>query len=203
MNNYQKGISFIETIITISVFTMAMIAVSTFIIYLYRAYSFNLEQLSAINEARKGIEVIVKEIREARIADNGSYPLVKADDFEFIFYGDIDRDIAVERVRYFLEGTNFKKGIIEPSGDPPQYVLTSEKIDLLSQYVRNGTLPVFTYYNGDWPSDTLNNPLPTATRLMETKLMHVYLKINVDPSRPPSDFELESDTQIRNLKTNL
>lgn len=203
MNNYQKGISFIETIITISVFTMAMMAVSTFIIYLYRAYSFNLEQLSAINEARKGIEVIVKEIREARIADNGSYPLVKADDFEFIFYGDIDRDIAVERVRYFLEGTNFKKGIIEPSGDPPQYVLTSEKIDVLSQYVRNGTLPVFTYYNGDWPSDTLNNPLPTATRLMETKLMHVYLKINVDPSRPPSDFELESDTQIRNLKTNL
>jgi len=33
--------------------------------------------------------------------------------------------------------------------------------------------------------------------------MHVFLKINVDPSRPPDDFDLESDTQIRNLKTNL
>ena len=199
----QKGISFIEMIITISIFTMAMIAVSTFIISIYRVYNYNIEQVSAINEARRGIETMIKEIREAKTADDGSYPLVKAGDFEFIFYSDVDRDGLIERIRYFLDGTDFKKGVVDPSGDPPQYVLTNETINVLSRYVRNASTPVFTYYNGDWPVDTVNNPLPTLTRLMETKLMHVYLKINVDPNRPPSDFELESDTQIRNLKNNL
>lgn len=201
--NHQKGITLIETIVTIGVFTLAMIAVSAFILSSYRSYNYNFEQTVAINEARRGVETMVKEIREARSGDDGSYPLVEAGDFEFIFYSDINKDESVERVHYFLDGTDFKKGVIEPSGDPPQYVLADEKINTLSQYVRNASTLVFTYYNGDWPSDTVNNPLPTLTRLTETKLMHVYLKINVDPNRPPDDFELESDTQIRNLKTNL
>lgn len=187
----------------IGIFALAMALLISFVIYVYRAYGYNFEQVAAINEARKGIETMVKEIREARYADDGSYPLEEAGNFQFIFYSDIDKDSNIERVRYFLDGTNFKKGVVEPSGDPLQYVLSSEVVDVLSAYVRNGTTPVFTYYNGDWPIDTVNNPLPTLTRLTETKLMHVYLKINVDPNRPPENFELESDIQIRNLKTNL
>ncbi len=30
--------------------------------------------------------------------------------------------------------------------------------------------------------------------------MKVYLVVNVDPNRPPQDFELESFVQLRNLK---
>jgi hypothetical protein len=93
--------------------------------------------------------------------------------------------------------------VVKPSGDPPQYILADETINVISRYVRNGSLLFFTYYNGDWPTDTVNNPLPTLTRLSDTKLMHVYLKINIDPSRLPDDFDLESDIQIRNLKINL
>lgn len=187
----------------IGVFALLMVAISAFVLSSYRSYSYNFNQAAAINEARKGTEVMVKEIREARIGDDGSYPLAEANDFQFVFYSDIDKDEGVEMVRYFLDGTDFKKGVIEPSGDPPQYVLADEKIGILSRHVRNAGIPIFVYYNADWPEDIINNPLPTLTRLMETKLMHVYLKINVDPNRPPDDFELESDIQIRNLKANL
>jgi len=204
MKNYQRGVSFIETLIAIGVFTFAVLAINTLMISFYRAYSFSFEQIAAINEARKGVETMVREIRESKTAEDGSYPLVEAGDSTFTFYGDIDRDGTVERVRYFLDGINFKKGVIEPSGDPPQYPLASESVSILSQFVRSSAgTPIFTYYNGDWPADTVNNPLPTLTRLTDTKLMHIYLKVNVDPARPPDDFELESDTQIRNLKTNL
>lgn len=200
----NRGFSLIEVVVLIFVFTIAMAALSAFIVRSYRMYSYNLQQVTAINEARRGIEVMVKEIREARYGEDGSYPISQAGDFNFIFYGDIDRDSGIERVRYFLDGTNFKKGVVEPTGDPPQYVLSGETFSILSSYARNGTSsPIFKYYNGDWPGDTINNPLPTLTRLSDTKLMHVYLKINVDPSRPPDNFILESDTQIRNLKTNL
>ncbi len=200
----KKGASIIEAIVMIFVFALAMAALTSFLINTYRAYNFNFQQVAAINEGRRGIETMVKEIREATYGDDGSYPIVEAGDDHFIFFSDIDKDSAVERVRYFLDGSNFKKGIVEPSGDPPQYILNNETISVLSSYVRNTIpTPIFTYYNGDWPEDVINNPLPTLTRLADTKLMHVYLKINVDPSRPPDDFILESDTQIRNLKTNL
>jgi type II secretory pathway pseudopilin PulG len=199
-----KSFSLIETIITIFIFTISLVMITSFIISIYRAYAFNLEQIQAINEARKGIETMVKEIREAKYGDDGSYPIKEAGDFQFIFYSDIDKDSVTERVRYFLDGSDFKKGVIEPSGDPPQYILANEVVAILSTNVRNSVPgPIFTYYNGDWPVDTANNPLPTLTRLTETKLMHVYLKVNVNPNRPPDDFELESDAQIRNLKTNL
>lgn len=199
----QKGTTLIETIMVIFIFTLALVAISAFIVNSYKTYKFNFEQIIAVSEARKGIETMIKEIREAKTGDNGAYALIQAGDFEFIFYGDIDKDSQTERVRYFLDGTDFKRGIVEPTGDPPDYVLVNEVVKILSKYVRNNLIHVFTYYNGDWPADIINNPLPTLTRLTETKLMHIYLKINVDPNRPPLDFELESDTQIRNLKTNL
>ena len=146
---------------------------------------------------------MVKEIREARPADNGAYPLELADDQEFIFYSDIDQNDKTERVRYFLDGTNFNKAVINPSEVEPITYDGPETITTLSEYVRNATSSIFYYYNGDWPADTENNPLPSPARLIETKLMRVYLKINVFPERAPDDFELESSTQIRNLKTNL
>lgn len=205
MTNYsQKGFSLIEALIVIFAFGLAMATLGNFILTSYRTYNYNFQQIAAINEARRGVEAMVKEIREAKTGDDGSYSLVEAGDLQFIFYSDIDSDAVTERVRYFLDGTNLKRGVVEPSGDPPIYDLSGETISMLSEYVRNAaSSPIFTYYNGDWPADTVNNPLPTLTRLSETKLMHVYLKVNVDPNRPPDNFELESDTQIRNLKTNL
>lgn len=187
----------------VAIFVLAMALLISFVIYVYRAYGYNFEQVAAINEAKRGIETMVKEIREARYGEDGSYPIEEAGNLQFVFYSDIDKDSSIERVRYFLSNTSFNKGVVEPGGDPPQYVLSGETVRTVSAYVRNGTVPVFVYYNGDWPVDTVNNPLPTLTRLTDTKLMHVYLKVNVDPNRPPDNFELESDVQIRNLKTNL
>ncbi len=199
----QNGFTLIETLVLILVFSLAMGAITSFVYYAYRSSEYNFQQSQAIRNARQGIETMVREIREAQPADDGSYILEKADDQEFIFYSDIDKDTKVERVRYFLEDSIFKKGIVEPTGAPPVYDLDTETISILSSYVCNDDLSIFTYYNGDWPGDEINNPLPTPTRLKETKLIHVYLKINIDPSRAPVDFELESDVQIRKLKDNL
>jgi len=201
---HQKGFSLAEVLVVIFAFSFAIVTLSNFIISSYHAYNYSFQQIAAINEARRGVEIMVKEIREAKSGDDGSYPLVQAGDLQFIFYSDIDRDAITERVRYFLDGSNLKKGVVKSSGDPPQYVLSTETVSVLSQYVRNAaSTPIFTYYNGDWPADTTNNPLPTLTRLSETKLMHVDLIINVDLNRLPDNFELGSDAQIRNLKTNL
>ncbi len=98
----KKGFTLIETIVVIFIFSLTIATVGGLIAALYRINDYNWKQATTINEARRGIETMVKEIREAREGENGSYPIEKAQDKEFIFYSDIDDDGQTEKVRYFL-----------------------------------------------------------------------------------------------------
>jgi hypothetical protein len=271
---------------------------------------------------------MVKEIREATTGEDGSYLIAKADDYEFVFYGDIDKDGAIEKVRYFRGGSvirtntkscvsfssggacsvsfsnflngildlaqvkisaegdlgssneyadisadgnylgrvcqsncddcaglwqgttlynvtsdaadnsvqftadaspavgafcdwqeqnhslkanfelswtetlpsgqyDFKKGVTEPVGFPAQYPPENEIVAVLSSYVRN-TAPIFKYFNKNGQEIS-----EYPARPEDTTLMRVSLVIDVDPNRSPQNFILESDVQLRNLKTNL
>lgn len=320
----MRSFTLVETIVVIAVFTLIMGALSGSVVMLYRTYGYTWQQSLAIDEARRGIEIMVKEIRGARSGDDGSYPIEKAGDKEFIFYSDIDGDGKTERVRYFLGTVNsgsqtqkcqtsvrggtcsvsfsdflkgtlisaqvkvsvdgdfgasneyaeifadgaklgdvcrsgcsdcpdtwqgitifdatsqaadnsisfladatswvdpqcphsmkarfefswtenlaglaheFRKGVIKPvvgPGGKINYPSDQEVITILSSYVRNAP-PIFEYFdlNG-------NKIVEYPARLIDTKLMKVYLVVNVDPNRPPQDFELESYVQLRNLKS--
>ena len=322
----MKGFTIIETLVAIAIFALALGVMTNFIVMAYRIHNFGWQQSVAIDEARKGIETMVKEIREARLGDDGSYPIEYAGDKEFIFYSDIDKDDETERVRYFLgtagsgsqtqqcvsfddggscnvvfsnffsgdlisaevkvsvegdfgmsreyaeiyadgiylgricqsgcspdcagdwqgtqtfditeqaqdnfiefiadatykvndfcdwEETNhsmkarfefswkenlhgseheFKKGITNPTGVPIQYPSGQEQVSILSSYVRN-VPPIFTYF------DAYGNELiELPARLKDTKVMQVYLVVNVNPNRSPQDFELKSSVYLRNLK---
>lgn len=199
----QHGFTLLEITIAMAIFVILIFAWNNFAIQSYRSTSFGQQQLEAIRQAQKGIDLMAKELRELGPAENGAYPLELAGDQEIIFYSDIDQDVYTERVRYWLDESNLKKGVTEPSGNPLTYNPLDEVASTISIYVRNDTDPIFSYYNGDHPYDTVNNPLPAPARLVETKLIHVYLKVNVDPKRAPSHFELETDIQLRNLKDNL
>lgn len=199
----KPAFGLLETIITLAISSLLAVAIGSFIVSSYKTSRFAEEQREAIVSARRGIDTMVQEIRSARAGEDGSYPVQAAEDFSFTFFGDIDGDARVEKVRYWLEGSDLKKGVIKPSGTPVAYPVNTETVRALSPYVHNGAAPIFRYYNGDYPGDVINNPLPTPTRLVQTKLMHVFLEINVDASRAPNSFVLESLTQLRNLKTNL
>jgi len=327
-----KGFTLVETLVALLIFVLAMGAVTSFIILSYQANKYILKESVIVDEARRGIETMVREIRAAQTGDNGAYPIELADDKQFIFYSDIDNDGKVERVRYFLAtatstgfgsrtiectavntggfcnvtfsnfltgtlksasatvsvegdldnsneyveisaggttltsylcqnscshcagfyqgtttfditsiiddntsitftadgnwrvdrqcpsagpydhsmrarftlnwteqisatGTEFQKGVIEPVGYPVQYPLNQEKISVLTSYVRNDP-PIFEYFDNNGDEIT-----SVPARLVDTKLMKVYLVVNVDPNRPPNEFELESSVQLRNVKT--
>lgn len=189
----MRSFTLIETIVVIFIFTLALGGISGLIVMAYRTQSYTWEQSMAIYEARRGIETMVREVRTAQTADDGSYAIYRTENYEFGFYANIDNDVEVEKVRYFIEGSDFKKEVIKPVGIPATYPDSKSQISLLSQYVRN-TPPIFRYF------DENGNELPPPARKKDTKLMEVYLVINVDPNRPPQDFELKSKVQIRNLK---
>lgn len=200
----MKGLGLIEIIIGIFIITLLLIASLKMQQFVEDSARFSFEEMQAVEEARAGIDLMVRQIRETKDAGNGSYPIALADDQQFIFYADIDNDDKVEKIRYFLDGAELKKGTIEPLGTRPvSYPDDQEKIAVIASYIRNGTAPIFYFYNGDWPLVKEGNPLGTPTRLIETKYMRVFLRINVNPGKTPGDFELSSGTQLRNLKSNL
>ena len=114
-----------------------------------------------------------------------------------------DFDGQAEKVRYFLSGSDFSKGVIEPSGFPVSYPEAQEKVKVLSENVRNGNIPLFYYYNSDWPSDTSGNPLSTPASPSDVKLIKIFIRLNTSPGKPDKDYLLESNSQIRMLKENL
>lgn len=63
---------------------------------------------------------------------------------------------------------------------------------------------IFSYYNGDWPGDTVNNPLVQSERLLETRYIEVFLPVRVDEgSFGAQRLVLEGGVHLRNLKDNL
>jgi len=200
----QAGLSLMEILVVLGIFLFVIILVWLFIKQSYSVQSFSFGQTTAIAEAQRGVETLVKEAREVLPGDTGAYALVSADDFEFIFYADYDRDAAVERVRYYLAGSDFTKAVIEASGNPLQYLPGNEVATVISKYVRNeANEPVFTYYDGNYSGQAGDLALATPADPLEVKLVHISLKINVEPDKAPKDYILESDVQLRNLKDNL
>ncbi len=320
-----NGYTLIEMIVAIFVFSMVSGALFLAIVMIYRTEGYSTDQAIAVNEARRGVDIMAEEIRKARYGEDGSYPIEMGAGKEFIFYSDIDNDGDAERVRYFLatvnagaetkncvttatggscsvtfsgflsgtlksaqakistegyygtpsryarlyvDGTNavnmcasgcvqcagawqgtqtldvtsyaadgtvqftlsgtnsvknqcswqtanhslqamvelswveeipslgdeLKKGVIQPEGSPATYPDNQEKISVITSYVRNAP-PIFTYYDAGGNQITSDPSI-----LTETKMMRLFMVINVDVNRAPDDYDLEQYVQLRNLK---
>jgi prepilin-type N-terminal cleavage/methylation domain-containing protein len=324
INLVDSGFTLIETIMVLFIFTLIFGVVSVSIVMIYRTQGYSMQQSMAIDEARRGVEIMANEIRQANYGENGAYPIERGAGKEFIFFSDVDADGAIEKVRYFLatvnngsdtgqcltnskggscsvDFTNFltgtlksaqlkvsvegdlgsnnenvavyidganvgtlcesgcndcaaswqgvqtyditsaaqddsvqamvdgsiqvdpgcpwggshslkaqfefsfieeipnvgnqlKRGVIEPSGIPPVYLDSQEEIKIITSYVRNAP-PIFTYFDKDGNQIILDPAI-----LRDTKMMKLFMVINIDPNRPPGDYDLEQYIQLRNLK---
>ena len=95
------------------------------------------------------------------------------------------------------------RAITEPTLPPVTYPAGGETVTTVVTGIDTSLGPVFGYYNGDWPGDTVNNPLPAGSQIADTKYVTVYLRININPNTGAAPYELTSGTSIRSLKDNL
>jgi hypothetical protein len=151
--------------------------------------------------ASQGVNKISKYIREARQSDNGSYPVVSADDDDLVFYCDYDGDGATERIHLYLDGTNIVMGIREPSGGfPVTYANGDGSTQILVQRVVNvESNPVFAYYDSMYPENSANNPIDTPAVVPNVRLVRLTLHINIDPNNNPENIQVQSFAEMRNL----
>lgn len=192
----ESGFTLVEIVVTFGIIVFVMVIFNTYITGSYRTISFIDEFNEAVESAKKGINIMNQEIREADNAANGSYTIEAANEQEIIFYSDLDIDSATEKIRYYLDGTELKKEVTEAGALPYNYSGTPT-VSVLSQYVQNEDTPIFTYY------DENNNLIadPPAS-INQIRLIHTYLEINVTPERAPVNYAIETNVHIRNLKAN-
>lgn len=195
----KRGFTFVEMIVVVAITGVIMVAITSSVIFFYRTNDNLVEQVLAINNARKGVQLMVRDIREAAYGDDGSFPVIAIAPTAFSFYSDIDRDNYTERIRYYLTGDILYKGVTNPSGDPLTYDDADEEVSLVSQYVRNDeeSVSIFTYY--DSQGDEITDP----GALSEVAFVKVNMIVNVNPTRLPEEFTLRSSATLRNLKINL
>ena len=195
----KKGMSIIDVIIAIAIFTIGVEGFTLLFTKSWQINSFVLEEGQSSLAASRGVQRTVDAIRRARQADNGAYMVVSANDNDLVLYSDIDKDGVTERVHYYLEDEILKRGTTNPAGTPPIYPAGDQVVSVVANHVVNTSNNVFTYYNSDYPGDTVNNPLSTPASVNEIGMIQVHLEVNVKPETAPDNINFQSFAALRNL----
>lgn len=196
----KRGITFVEMLVVTALFGILMLAVLEGIATFYKFNAYTVAQSYQVSNARRGMEVLVRDIREMTYADDGTFPLARMEEHRIGFYSDIDLDNSVEYVEYKLSSTTLRKFVYDATGTPPVYS-TGEpnSTSTLSEYVQNivqGT-STFMYY------DSAGMPATPTSTVTDIRYVVAQIIVNIDPIRDPGEFLLRSSAALRNLKDTL
>lgn len=202
--NFSKGVTLVELIVAIAIFSIVSIAIGNFISDIYRNNSYASGSLQASQDGRSILRPMVNEIRTMTLGANGSYPIALAGTSTIIFYTDIDADGVTERVRYFLQNDELRKGVIEASGNPIGYTSGTESLSTLARAVRNSTTTnLFEYYDSEYSGSSTTSALSFPIDIPSVRLIKIDLVLDADPNRSPTPRSYTTQVNIRNLKDNL
>lgn len=192
----RGGMTIIETLVWIAIFIFAILSVVLTIQYFYKTNTYAVEQSGAVTSTNRGVTTMVRAIREAAYSANGAYPIVSLAKYEFVFFADINSDGRAERVRYFVEETSLKRGVISPSLDLLNPYAGVEQISTISDSVRNieQNVDMFAYYSGN---GTL---LTNYSAVLDVRLVSLSVVVNVNPDKLPNQLTLHSSATLRNLR---
>ena len=196
--NTHAGFTLVEMVMVIAIYTLVMFAIMQSVGVFYRYNAYALAQAQQVNQARRGMDILVRDIREMTFADDGTFPLSLMEDHRIGFYSDIDRDNSVEYVEIELASTTLEKRIYNAVGNPPVYDSVADETHILSTYVQNleQSTSTFFYFNSE------GAPATATTTVTDVVYVEAQIIVNIDPVRDPGEFMLRSSAALRNLKEN-
>lgn len=182
-------------IVTLAIVGVVSIALVESILFFYRANSSSLEQALQVETARRGVELFVRDVREATYADTGAYPLAEVGTSTITFYADTDVDTRVERIRYTHTGMNLFRNVTDATGTPATYTGMSVTTTV-SSYVRNNdeNVPLFRYYNAS------STEITSASDIADIVSVVISPIVDIVQKHAPGTFTLTESATIRNLR---
>lgn len=199
INNYfypsfKKGMTMTEVVITIGIFSIILVAINQLFIKSWKNYNFTMNINKASIAANRGSSAIIDVLRKVKDGANGGYPIISANKSDLKIYSDIDKDGVVEKVHYYLSGTDLMVGVSNPSGFPLNYPTSDSETKLIvKDIVNNSSQPLFYYYNNQ--NNTITSPV---ANLIDVRM----IEINLFVARKEGNLNIESYASLRNLNEN-
>jgi type II secretory pathway pseudopilin PulG len=201
LHKQKNGFTLVETLLVVAVFILIIYAVGSLQTNILTYDKYASDVISSAQDARVILRNIVQELRSSKTGSNGSYPIAQAATSTIVFYSDIDVDGLQDQVRYYISGSDLKKGVIKPTGSPLGYD-GAETITTLAYNIKNGTsTALFEYFDSNY--NGTSSPLSQPVVINAVRLVRVNLLIDADPRRSPIPRLYTSDATLRNLKDNL
>jgi prepilin-type N-terminal cleavage/methylation domain-containing protein len=198
----RSGFTLIEMLVTIAIFSLLSLGIYSLVAAVLTSSSKQSALLSGNDQARRAVADLVEELRNAQASATGSYALATVDDQELVFYSKTTGS-TVDRIHYYLDNGQMKKGITAPSGDPPVYDLDNETVTTVQDDVGNGANPLFYYYDGSYDGVT-GTALAQPVNITQVRFVQVNLSIyNKAGSAGTNTYTVTGGATIRGLKTNL
>jgi hypothetical protein len=193
------GFTVIEITVTLAIAMVIGLATLTLLKDVFTANSILADGLTAQTQLRGVLRTMTTQMRKAATADDGAYPIAEAGAAHVVFFSDTDRDSVRERLRYFMDGTTLKLGVIEPSGEPLAYDPDDETVTDVVHHVTN-VADVFAYYDNNYDGTTA--PLAAPIDIPLVRMIRVTLSVDRWTARTPDPISLTSAVTLRNLKVN-
>lgn len=197
----KRGFTLVESLFAVAIFSLVVVAIGAFQRDVFFFNDILQTGLSNVTEARKVLRPFVGEVRGAQPSNLGGAAIERAEEQTFIFYTDINGDGTKERVRYFVDGNTFKKGIIEPTGNPYVYDQNNEQIiSVVNDVISEQTS--FSYFGSSYngTSDVPAFTFPVSPS--DVRLIRIDLTIDTNPNRAPGLMTITTQATVRNLKDN-
>jgi prepilin-type N-terminal cleavage/methylation domain-containing protein len=206
MNRETKkfaGFTLIEMMVTVFVSSVLAAGVIALVSSMLVSSSKQETLLFSADQARRASFQVKQELRNAYTSSVGSYAIATAEDQQLIFYTNIDTDAGMERIRYFIQNGNLRRGVVDPTGSPLSYNLGSEVVRDVQTGVANGATPLFYYYD-DTYEGTADNFLAQPVDVTDIRYIKLNLMVyNRGGKMGTGIFTITAGASIRNLKTNL
>ncbi|MEK7552678.1 MAG: hypothetical protein AAB505_01050 [Patescibacteria group bacterium] len=194
---HKLGFGLLEFLVTLGIFVIIIVVLTSFQTNIFSQNNLLNNSLVADSEMRTAMKRLIAELRGAAQSDTGAYQLAVASGSTMTFYSDIDSDGLHEQLRYFVDGTTLKRGVIKPTGSPLAYVSGNEQVTSLIKNLANPT-QVFSYYDDNYTGS--ESALVAPIDIPNVRLAKITFTVDADPTRPPAPLTLTSQVAIRSLK---
>jgi type II secretory pathway component PulJ len=205
MNNppQQEGFTIIEVLVTLFITSMLLVGIISLVSSILTGSGKQETLLYNADQARRLSFQFKQELRNAYASSVGSYAIDTAQSQQLIFYTNIDSDVGMERVRYFIQNGSLRRGVVDPTGSPLTYNFGSEVVREIQNNVANQATPLFYYYDNTYDGTT-DNFLTQPVNVTDVRYVKLNLMItNKGGTSGTGIFTVTAGSTIRNLKTNL
>lgn len=108
----------------------------------------------ATGEAQRGLDTLVRELRQARQVQEGGGAFASATGSSCSFYCDVDLDGTPELVTYYVQGSDLYRGVGQPALQVYPYNFPTRDQTMFARVLNVGGMTseaVFTYFNSTAP----------------------------------------------------